>query len=179
MKKGISLIEVVVAMGIFATIATLTIGAFVSVSKMKSLTSLMNETQQKTRIAMEMISRLSRQAEKVITYPDGSRIDLYFDIESESVSAASFRIEGTDLRFYNCTTVTELECTSWEAGQSLYSGINIVLNDPTRQSGFVKEASDPPVLRVDLYGEVAGASSSLYYSDSLNLNTSVILESLK
>ncbi|MDD3481152.1 MAG: prepilin-type N-terminal cleavage/methylation domain-containing protein, partial [Patescibacteria group bacterium] len=81
MKKGFSLVEIVVAMGIFIVVMTLAVGAFVTVSRMKGLTSTMKESQQKVRIAMEMMTRLARQAEKVSVSLDGNTLDLYFDIE--------------------------------------------------------------------------------------------------
>ena len=82
MKKGFSLLEVVVAMGIFTIIATLVVGAFVMISQMRVLVSITRENQQKTRVAMEMITRLSRQADKVFIQDEGKTLILRFNTDN-------------------------------------------------------------------------------------------------
>jgi Tfp pilus assembly protein PilW len=52
-------------MGLFAILASIIIGAFVLILSMRTLVSNMNESQQKTRMALELVSRLARQANRV------------------------------------------------------------------------------------------------------------------
>lgn len=64
-KRGFTLIELVVAMGIFAVLAVLLTGAYVTVMRMKDFTKTERDTQQKLRVAEEIITRLARQADRV------------------------------------------------------------------------------------------------------------------
>jgi prepilin-type N-terminal cleavage/methylation domain-containing protein len=182
MKKGFTLIELVVAMAIFAIITTLAIGAFVSISKMKSLTSTMKETQQKTRIALEMMSRLAKQAEIVEVSSSGYSMDLYYNVKDlAKTTGAKFEIAGTKLNYYTCSG--SLSCSSegrWSTGTELYRGIVIeqdILNN--RNSQFIKKGTVPPQLQILLYGRIGGVTESSFYSDKIDLNTTVILENIK
>lgn len=172
MKKGFSLIEVVVAMGIFAIVATLVVGAFVTVTRMKALTSAVKENQQKTRIAMEMITRLSRQAERVVVSDGGKTIDLYFNTEApeEDDMRARFRIGEQGQLFYS-------ECggnpgCTLEREDNIYSGVTL-----KEGSLFTKIGTIPPKLEVNLHGKIDHPSP--YYSDEINLETLVILERIR
>ncbi len=183
MKKGITLIELVVSMGIFVIVITIAVGAFVTVSRMRYLTSIMRENQQKTRIAIEMIARLSRQAEKAVTTLDGKELELYFDLDSDLASAVKFEILDGKLLYSHCLGgVSERICVedNWEDGQNIYGGI-VLLEDQEsgKDSRFLKKGTSPPTMTIDLFGRVGELDSNPYYSDEINLNTTVILEGLK
>lgn len=175
-KNGVTLVELLVAMAIFLIIITIVVGAFASVSRMKALTSTMKEAQQKTRITLEMITRLSRQAEKVVVSSDGKDLELYFNINggTENIIGAQFRISGDELLYSECSG--SLKCTeesSWGQENNLYEGV--ILGS---ESKFTKIGKIPPSLSVELYGNI-GDSTNTYFSDELNINTSVILERIK
>jgi prepilin-type N-terminal cleavage/methylation domain-containing protein len=172
MKKGFSLIELVVAMGIFAVISTLVVGAFVTVTRMKALTSTMNENQQKTRIVIEMITRLSRQAEKVVVSPapEGKIIDLYFNTENPiETQGVRFQIKDNDLLYSDCSG--SLNCVGSNE-VSIYRDVSLENN-----SFFKKVGSTPPTLEVSLFGKIKNPSE--YYSDEINLTTKIILERIR
>lgn len=175
MKKGLTLVELIVAMAIFLTVITLAVGAFVTISRMKSLTSTMKETQQKTRIAMEMITRLSKQAEKIIVSNEGKTLELYFDTKNPAeATGAKFEINGISLFYSTCSG--NLFCTVnnlWSDQKDLYSGIEIQAD-----SKFEKIGTIPPQLSVEIHGKIVNGNSN-YFSDDINMETTIILEGIK
>lgn len=171
-KRGYTLIELVVAMGILIISITLMLGAFVAVGRTKTLTSITKESQQKTRISMEMITRLSRQAEKVLIKDDGKILDLYFNLKT-SPYGARFKISGTELLYSECTGSPVCLDTN-TGGTNLYEGVSVI--DTSR---FEKKATIPPTLKVYLNGKIESIEPSGYYSDEINLDTTVILEGIK
>lgn len=181
MKKGFTLIELVVSMGIFTVVAALAIGAFVTVSRMKDLTSSMRETQQKVRVGVETIGRLARQADTVIVTPSptGNTIEMYFNTKTPDAKGVKFTVVGTHLYFYdNCTMdVTGTTCTSWpDAPDDMFSGL-VYISNTDNFSKVVTNGS--PELNINLQGKINNVKNSPYYSDSLNINTNIVLESLK
>lgn len=187
MRKGLTLVEIVVAMAIFLIVITVAVGAFVTIGRMKALTSTMKDSQQKTRIAMEMITRLSRQAE-IVSIPNATELVLYFDLKG-TPSASRFTIEPrcTDcektLYYYECPAeniTTGPDCSNWADKRDLYTGINLLTSPEIgRDSGFIKIGSYPPKLTVNLYGKIGDLTTNTYYSDEINLNTTIILEGVK
>lgn len=175
MKKGVTLVELIVAMAIFLVVVTIAISAFVVISRTKGLSSTMKESQQKTRIALEMITRLSRQAQKVSVSMDGKVLDLYFDLK-DNPTATRFKIRDDGLYFSQCSG--NLDCPTDSEAINIYEGIALD-NTVERDSKFIKVGSIPPTLEVDLYGSINGLNDNTWYSDDINLNTTIILESIK
>lgn len=183
MKRGVTLIELVVAMSLFAVISTLAIGAYVTVTNMKALTASMRESQQKMRIATETITRLAKQADIVIIGAGGSELDLYFNTKG-TPSATRFII-GTNAngnkrleQSTECLSplTTSLNCTQWSQPVSMLSE-NLEL---TTGSAFSKIADGPtPELKIILNGKYGDAATSSYYKDDFNIETAVILENVK
>lgn len=178
LKNGYSLVELVVAMGIFIVVTTLAIGAFVAISRTKALTTTLKESQQKTRIALEMVTRLARQAEKVVIKDSGDTLELYFNIKDTSPYGARFRIINSGLFYDECQGT--LNCTSWTGVTNLYTDI-VLLNDPvsSKDSMFVKGATIPPTLDVKIYGQIESQTNNPYYEDEINIDTKIILEAIK
>lgn len=191
-RKGMTIIEIVVAMAIFMVVVTLVIGAFVTVVRMKTLTSTMKESQQKTRIAVEMISRLSRQAERInlsgATTPKRI-LELYFNIDDAAKrSGIKFEIEQTgatsdyELYMTDCITfATDGSCasTGWNTIRTNLLGGTYTLNGA---SGFLLNPSTPipPSLQIIFDGKIRGLSpTNMYYSDDFKVETEVLLEGLK
>jgi type II secretory pathway component PulJ len=189
--RGISLIELVVAMGIFMVISTIAVGAFVTAVRMKSLTSTMKESQQKIRIAMEMITRLSRQANRVES-TDGKILYLYYT-NTSGTSATRFSLVTItknlpgptsvyELRLSDCALVTETACSGagWANDTNLL-GDTIYLD--TANTKFEKKMQGSiPTLQIILNGKITGMpsnSQNTYYNDQLSITTSVLLESIK
>lgn len=185
-KKGMTIVEIIVSMAIFMVVVTLVVGAFVTVVRMKALTSNMKESQQKARIAMELVTRLARQAEKVqITGTD--TLDLYFNIDASNPQATRFEIApraaGTTdytLDMYDCTNFSAAQCTKWGAATDLLGGVYNL--DPTK-SYFQRTLGGsinviPPLLAVVFDGKITGLNGSGYYSDSFKINTEVMLEGI-
>lgn len=186
-KTGFTLVEVVVAMGIFLIILTLVVSAFISVSNLKALTQTMKEVQQKTRITTEMITRLSRQADKVITdSPEQAKtVELYFNLYNDSPNYGyQFKIqknaEGNEgsLVMSECyPSGNSTFCdTGWTNENKLLGSFVQLSFD---NSYFKKTGTIPPTLQVNIKGIITTINDNPYYSNDLTIDTSVALEGIK
>jgi type II secretory pathway pseudopilin PulG len=189
-KKGATLVEVVVAMGLFAILATVIVGAFVVVLNMKALTSTMKETQQKLRMALEITSRLGRQAKNIkvlngnqpSTTGVGDTLELYFE-NNQATKFVIGRVNNLGKRTLytqDCITVNDY-CSSWSQPNDLLGGeITLVdpLNGVQNRSEFAADVSagNTPTLTLRLYGRIDNANT--YYSNDFNIENVIILESL-
>ena len=198
-KLGVTLVELVVAMGIFAIVTTLAVGAFITVSRMMTLTDSMKNTQQKLRVAIEMINRLARQASVVLvtnsTSTEGSvtsTVEMYFAPDSSGTpqSASRFEIKAdgpgsvtrslyySECRGGSISLVTK-KCDAgngWQVSNDLLSG-PLRLDPP---SGFSKSGTIPSILTAKLYGSVPGApSNNSYYSDTMDITSDTLLEQVR
>lgn len=183
-KKGTTLLEVVVAMSIFAVVAVIAVDAFVSVSKTRALSGNMRESQQKIRIAMETFSRLAKNAE--MAKPSSNVVELYFDTDSKP-KAARFIISGNKLYFEKCIPNDPLvpiiagNCESngtWEIendSTNFFGGSLSV--DPPSAFSYSFDEINGPTLTFNLHATLSGVSP--FYSDDMKLKNTVILESLK
>jgi len=79
-RRGMTLVELMVAMSIFMIVMTLGIGGFVSISRTRILVGNMKDSQQKLRVANEMVIRYAKQAEYVKLAAAGNSVEFYFDI---------------------------------------------------------------------------------------------------
>lgn len=179
-RKGLTIIELVVSMAIFMVIATIAIGAFISVVRLKALTSVMKESQQKVRLATEMITRMSRQAEKVVV-TNGDTLELYFNISDgipANDSAVRFNMYASgNLFITDCLAISNKSCTNWSlAPSNLMSGV-VTLD--YANSGFTKSGTIPASLSVVLTGKIQGTVMNEYSNDSFKMETAVILENLQ
>lgn len=191
-KKGITLIEVMVAMGLFAILSTLIVGAFVVVLNMKALTSTMKETQQKLRTSLELISRLGRQADRVEIYNSsnqmaerGQVVDLYFASDGTNPSATRFKIAPTtktgetnvfSLYMQECQTFTSKDCTAWDPSENDLLDGRLTLDANSIFELTVTEPGNPPTLSIILNGQITNLNK--YYQNEFSLENKVILENL-
>ena len=224
-RKGFTLVELMVAMSIFVIVTTLAVGGFVAVNNLKAVAMTQKETQQKIRMSLELLTRYAKQAEFVRLVPSGvtyfetsgvsgNEVEFYFNLSNYDNSGTvipvatkdyrrgvKFAISGTDLKYYECTTVNTTSptpsCTSWIGGNNIL-GAEIKLrsnpiNNPT-ESRFTmnKKATDlinspavdqdtfaPPTLTIKLIGDIGASLSNRNYKDSFALETRVILSRLK
>ncbi|MDD3481199.1 MAG: hypothetical protein PHW75_03190, partial [Patescibacteria group bacterium] len=152
----------------------------------------MKESQQKVRIAMEMMTRLARQAEKVSVSLDGNTLDLYFDIEEDSRSGVRFEIDDSNtgdtiedntLTYSECSSNnmsdTGVICNLWSDPIDLLGDSIYIKNVADADSNFTKVGSIPPSLEFNLYTKIGTETTSSYYSDEMTLETEIILENLK
>lgn len=199
-KRGITLIEVVVAMGLFAVISTIIVGAFVMVLNMKALTSTMKETQQRLRTTIEATSRLARQAKSVkVTNLDGeiktsgNVVELVFD----NNTATKFSVRPAEdfastqrytLYSEDCVTYETNTCVSGWANENDMLAGNISLNPtpgPDEDEAldqdkvftkFTGSVGITPTLSIKLFGKIDNNNS--YYSNDFKIDNVVILESI-
>lgn len=186
-RKGFTLVEVIVAMGIFLIVLTLAISAFISVSNLKALTQTMKEVQQKTRITTEMITRLSRQADKVVidSAEKGKTAELYFNIHNDSPNYGyQFKIQKNSIG--DGGTLVMSECFPTEGSTFCDTGWknpNNLLGDLVQlrfdNSYFRKTGTIPPTLEVKIEGIITNINNNPYYSNELTIDTSVALEGIK
>lgn len=179
-KKGYTLLELIVAMGIFVISLSLMVGAFVTISRMKALTSSMKEVQQKSRITIERISRLARQSDRAFVSPDGKTLDLYFSSETTNISAERFQITADAINQHYCTdpnleTNKFCDATKWGPGSNMLGSQMI----PLPSSVFEKKGTIPPVLDIRLEIEIGTLVGNPYYRDNLVVSTEVILEGIR
>ncbi len=194
-KKGITLVELLVSMTIFVIVTTLSVSAFMTTLQMKAMGSNMKNSQQKIRIALETVTRLSRQADKVEAQDNGKTLKLYFSSLSPK-SAYKFVFydpasSDGSLYLYKCVTVVEASGSCSDANwnnadprsyaQDLFGGLNNLklTNSVEGVNSFVLEGGLPPTLDININGKIPTSSGKAFYNDSIKINTEVFLENVK
>lgn len=175
-RRGMSLIELMVAMTIFIIVMTLAVGAFLAISKIKTIGINMKESQQKVRIATEMVSRLSRQAETVSI--EGKTLKLIFTTNPTTKYQSKFYIEATGLSYSECLYDSAHDkCSGTESKINLLAntGNSVTIDEAT--SSFSKRMAAEPILGIKINGKVN--TKAVYGEDTFAIDTSVILENLK
>lgn len=173
MKKGYTIIELIVSMAIFMVAVSLVVGAFATVVRLKTLSSNMKESQQKIRIALEMVTRLSRQAEVVKVSDDGKIVDLYFD--ASSAAKTRFQIEPANGSIPPTLTINDCTTAGCAGATNLFGG---AANLYYSTSSFSKVGTLPALLNINLSGRT-GTGGVVFDDDSFDIRTSVILENLR
>lgn len=189
MKRGYTIIELLVAMGIFSVLATLIVGAFVTVSRVKGLALTMRESQQKIRMVSEAIARSAKEANgQLLLTSNGnggySQVNLYYSGDSTHVPPLppkykKFIIDSGTITQYDCDNYDPAtrNCTSGEKPQQLLSEstTQVEISD---NSGFsIDNSKQTPVLKIDLTGKINGLAP--YYNDTFQIINSVALENLQ
>ena len=204
LKKGMTLVELMVAMSIFSILLLVAVGAFISMNNLRAVALNARESQQKLRLAIEMISRYSRQAEKVIIGGTGSLSDhdpsgvnssdlsMYFNLEGTPKGVKFVATSSGQLTFFQCVmtpTFPNFDCTNWGAGSNLLSGDVKMVWDAAPYSGFRKNkvvslkdsttrsVAMPPSLSIKLAGKIVNNKD--FYNNDFNIDTRVILENIK
>ena len=203
-KKAMTLIELMVSMAIFSAVLLVAVGAFISINNLRAVALSARESQQKLRMAIEMISRYSRQADKVITggscdaNKNCSEAMMFFNLaDATSRYGVKFSISPTgypdQLHYYECipSSPTDECSSSWGTGKNLL-GNDVVL---VTGSGFQKNAdvvlretasplttsqkniANPPTLSIKLNGSMPNGNS--FYQNDFDIDTRVIMESIK
>jgi prepilin-type N-terminal cleavage/methylation domain-containing protein len=183
-RRGMTLIELMVAMTIFVTVMTLAIGGFIAISRSRILVGNMKDSQQKIRIANEMIIRYAKQAEYVkLADQGGSLLELYFDSGTVNASAKKFLVSEIetgkyDLVYSECKTFNGTQCNEWTEASSLLGSqnSNIYLNsidDVFRLNGVLPAVLD---VTLSIVNEVPGYDS---LSNTMTIQNAIILEGLK
>jgi len=205
-KKGMTIIELMVAMGIFTVVTTLAVGSFVAVSRMRMFALNLKESQQKIRIVTEMVSRYAKQADTVTLDPTGKSIDLYFKsdtVNPPSVNqayASRFEIynsgaNGYQIRYYECRPTSLIpQCLDGmvpEEGVDLFSGnmrldessafgLNNNNNDKLKEDENAVPPAFMPSLDILLISKLNEREGFPYYnSDYFEIKTKIILENLR
>jgi len=180
-KKGSTLLELVVAMGIFTVISSLAIGAFVTVSRMKAMTTAIRESQQKLRLASENITRLSKQADVVTISGGGTDLQL-FETNGDDPHGTRFKIEGNQLLYSReCASILTTPTVYCESDGNWEGTTNILSENLKIVSGNFEKtgANGLPELTVTLNGKYLDGPDSIFYRKDFEIKTSVILENLR
>jgi len=207
-KQGMTIIELIVAMGIFTIVTTLAVGSFVAISRMRMFALNLKESQQKVRIMTEMISRYARQADIVTVSDDNKKVDMYFKLDTFDATvpadrqayASSFELYNSGgnylMRYYECTpTTTSKYCLGTLTaadGVDLFSGkmklsadsgfainSNQILKDDKNDLTEEMPASKPS-MDIVLKSNLNDKTTTPYYnSDYFAISTKVVLENLK
>jgi prepilin-type N-terminal cleavage/methylation domain-containing protein len=145
---GLSLVEVLVAMGLFGVLGTLLLGLALSTSQVTEDTrSLANVTEQ-SRLAMERMTRELRQAEEIqaVQFTGGQPTGVTFWTDFNGNGAKDLNAADPEVVTYR-----------WNAGSS---ELTLTANDA---SGT---ATTRPVLAADVTSFVIGLRSSKWQYDS-------------
>lgn len=169
-KNGTSIVELLVSLTIFLVVISLAVGSFIAVSRMKALTSTMRESQEKLRIANEMISRYAKEA-NIVEINDNGKTFIARYTESTNFSA-KFQILDSDGKLYYSECYAA-DCSNFSTGVNLLTGEMRL--DTT--SYFKKIGNIPPSMEFSLKGVVNNAN--FYYKDDFALTNSVILGGIK
>ncbi len=182
-KRGITLVEIIVATGIFMILISLAVGAFITFSNAKSLSVKMRNSQEKVRVALDMMTKLSQQASEVriVSVNNEQRLVLTNEATGEggSSTAAQFIIGAPDatsglseLYYLECSSSCGgFESVSASTGQKLLGG-ELKLSSA---SGFSRKlVNNLPYLDIKLNGST-GSQTKVYYSDSFSVETGVII----
>lgn len=184
-RRGMTLVELMVAMSIFITVMVLGIGGFVTISRSRILAGNMKDSQQKLRVANEMIVRFAKQAEYVKLSSNGRSAEFYFDIDHAISSANKFELVDMgngkfDLIYSECNSATYNRCTSgiWDKNKASLIGSqggSIYISD---SNVFGLTGVLPTVLEVKLVvnNDVVGYES---LSDAMTVENAIILENLR
>ena len=182
-KKGMTLVELLVAMTIFTTATTIAIGSFVAVSRIRMVTLNMKETQQKVRITLEMINRYARQADRVSVRPGelgeaDKRVYMIFKESSLTERYGASFLIGTDgdnkgkIIYFNCSgslinLATVDYCSDWGTGIAILGGRTVRVNN----TSYFKLNSDIKA-NGNTISPISGSTNGGYY-DSPTLLTSL------
>lgn len=195
-KKGVTLVELMVSMSIFTVVTSLAIGAFVTILNMRVMAGNMKNTQQKVRVAVETITRMAKQAEKVeLTGPSKDQtLTLYFNL-SDAPTAVRFStkwvIDHEDVLYSRCDNIIPGSISGyicgtsdakWEVPLDLFGGEDAIkiTDDPPGATSFGIEGTYPPKLVFKLQGKILPHNiSKAYYNDEIDIETKVILENIK
>ena len=160
-KRGFTLIELIVSMGIFTIVLSMGVGAFTAITRLKAVTSNIRDSQQKMRIATDLINRYSRQADSIIVSSSPSQsVELYFGLGSPNVTAVKYQVASNVLSSSNCSAFTAyIVCTAWTTPVTmLNNNMTISNSDNFRVSGAGKLV----ILRTHLVGDINGTSGGAY-----------------
>jgi hypothetical protein len=188
-----TLVELMVSMAIFTVVTSLAIGAFITILNMRIMAGNMKNTQQKVRVAVETITRMAKQAEKVNLEEVSlsQTLTLYFNLSDPDLtrhSAVKFIIKkvchkhkvcNINVLYARCSKMSisgEL-CDVWEDSLDFFEGDEDV---KIHEANFDIEGTYPPKLKFILQGVIgSGSISKAYYNDEINIETKVILENIK
>ena len=159
-KKGMTIVEVIVAMGIFITVVTLAVGGFVALLRLQRKSLIMRETQQNSRIALEIMAKDARQATTVT--PSGSTLTLIMP----GGTPITYALNGSN-------QITRRVGAAGIAIPITSSDITILATGLT----FTNSGGD--LLLIKLTATNNSAAGSVYDQDTTDLETSVIMEGTK
>lgn len=186
-KKGMTLIELIVAMTLFVVVSTIAVGGFISISRARILIGNMKDSQQKIRIANEMIIRYAREAQAVLIEDSGKTLKLSFDIGTTNPTGKMFKLANQDsgglydLLYYECT---DSSSTCLNSGTSLLDKTTGLAIADTHTSGttandvFSLNSESLSVLELNLvFKNVVSGFASM--NDTMTLKNAVIMGELK
>lgn len=183
-KKGFTLVEFIVAVTIFIIVMTVAVGSIISLSRYKIMLLTMKETQEKGRIALEMISRYAKEAKTVEVQNSINPTDpvenqkfktVYLTYNSDvSISEKKIEINGSDLSICDYDSAAAV-CKTGTIVYLAGGGRKVVLDGSTNY--FIKRGNTTSELEMNL--NFSNPSTVFVFDDSLALNTIVLLEGMK
>ncbi len=182
-RRGMTIIELVVAITLFTVVVTLAIGGFVAVSRMKTLMVDMKDTQQKARLIYETVYRFAKEADTVSVSPNQSQLvlDYYNDLGVRELRKFFELGSGssTSFMYYSCEGANDFvadksSCTREE----LLAGTKTSAYEITKISGngyFDYNKSIPPTLSLSMVIKNTRSDND----PEIKLDNVIILENVK
>ncbi|MCL5094133.1 MAG: prepilin-type N-terminal cleavage/methylation domain-containing protein [Patescibacteria group bacterium] len=180
-KKGMTIIELVVAMTIFLVVVTLAVGGFVSLLNLQTQSETMTGVQQNARIAIEQITRQAREALKVTIGQNNITVNGTTFTCTATYNCFSLTIqESLTLRtftFYVDPADSKLKVNDSSVGYPL-----TITSEDVRvtQLNFTQPPVNkiPPIVDISL-GLAPRVSTSAFTQDQTTINTTVIMTGIK
>ncbi len=186
-KRGMTIIELVIAVTLFTVVVTLAIGGFTAVARMKTLMVDMKNTQQKARLIYETVYRFAKEADVVTVSSDHNKLVLdYFDDAGSREVQKIFVLEdeqSASFMYYSCLGTdnyaegeydTNIACNKEE----LLTGTRTSTYEITKVNGegfFTYEKSIPPTLSLRMVIKNTRSDND----PEIKLDNVIILENVK
>lgn len=171
-KRGVTILEIVVSMGIFVTVVTLAVGGFILAVRLQRKSLIMRETQQNSRIALEIISKYARQARAI----DPDQI-----MPNSGVTFTN--PDNTKTRFYHGDSNIKMRKLKWDSATSSWIwspavDYNLVSTGNIEVNSLYFDDISNTLLKIRLTVRNKGTALTIFEEDETTLETTVVLEGL-
>jgi prepilin-type N-terminal cleavage/methylation domain-containing protein len=192
-NKGFTIVELLVSMSIFMILSTFAVGTFVTSIQLKQYASITTNSQQKVRTALEIVTRMAKEATGVTIKGANAALPVTLDeaapnpgrvLELRYKDNSGYRVSIIQsgsvgiLQLEQCSVVAG-SFTGCTSSQNLLGGGISLDIDVSAGSFFYLEGANPMSLEIKLVGDVLSLRPNPYFSDSLTVDTIVLLENLK
>jgi len=162
-NKGMTILESVIAIGIFAVLTMASMTAFISLLNAQKKTSIAQETQQSGRESIDIISKLLRNASAVgLVSPTGN---------PPTSNAITFEVTGISSGTIGVCSVAGFNGALCINGTPITPYERIIISD-------LRFTQSGNVVKIDLSIRQRSDAARIFEEDTTRLETSIVLERL-